>query len=170
MTLIRFTILFLFLSFHLTAQNVAELDKRNGFQDIKMASAIKSYEGLEFKKDVDNDIFPGAQLYVPIKGFYENIGDLKIYDLEVLVYKDSIFQVTVITKKNPLLYKGLKTAFGEPEFSMRTGKSQWNGHKVRLVYDDHSKKKMEMVYFSHEMVKKLKEDKKEEIIQMSDEF
>ncbi|MGK7390350.1 MAG: hypothetical protein ACNS60_08360 [Candidatus Cyclobacteriaceae bacterium M2_1C_046] len=160
----------LFFTLQLAAQNVAELDKRNGFQDIKMASAIKSYEGLEYKKDVENEIFPGAKLYVPKKGFYENIGELKIYDLEVLVYEDSIFQVTVITKKDRLLYKGLKTAFGEPEFSMRTGKSQWNGNKVRLIYDDHSKKKMEMIYFSHEMVKKLKKDKKEEIIQMSDEF
>ena len=161
----------LFLSSIITsAQNVNELDKRNGFQDIKMATFVKDYEGLEYKKDIKHRLYPSAQLYVAKKGFYENIGDLKIYDLEVLVYRDSVFQIKIITDKDPLLYKGLKTAFGVPEFSPRTGKSQWNGNKVKLTFDDHSKRKMEMVYFSHEMTKKLREDKQEEVEVMSEEF
>lgn len=153
-----------------SGQTVEELDKRNGFQDIQMASAVNDYEGLEYKKDIENEIFPEAKLYTAKKGFYQNIGNLKIYELEVLVYRDSIFLIRVVTDKDPMLYKGLKTAFGPPEFSMRTGKSSWDGKNVRLIYDDYSKKRMQMVYFSHLMVKKLKEDKKEAVQKMAEEF
>ena len=39
-----------FLHSHLIAQNVEQLDERNGFKDIKMTSSILNYDGLEFKK------------------------------------------------------------------------------------------------------------------------
>ena len=163
----------LILSFFITnvaAQSVAELDKRNGFQDIKMASAVSEYEGLEYKKDVQDKVFPQAQLYVAKKGYYTSIGSLKIYDLEVKTYKGDIFEIRIITEKDPKLYKGLKQIYGEPEYSYRAGETQWNSKNIRLSYIPHSKRKMEMVYFSHIVSARLKEEKKKKIEEIADDF
>ena len=73
----------LFFSGLVGAQSVEELDRRNGFKDIKMTSQITDYEGLEFKKEIDSDIFPKVYQYVRKKGFYDTIGGIKVFDLEV---------------------------------------------------------------------------------------
>ena len=67
-------------------QGVEELDRRNGFKDIKMTSLVSSYEGLEYKKDIEDEVFPNSKVYVPKKGYYENIGNIKIHELEVMSY------------------------------------------------------------------------------------
>lgn len=152
------------------AQGVEELDRRNGFKDIKMASNVTAYEGLEFKKDIEDEVFPEAQLYTARKGHYESIGTLKIYDLEVKVYKDSIFEIKVITEKDANLYKGLKKAFGEPEFAYRANKYYWQTERLKLLYGSHSNNKIEMVYRSFLMSDKLKEDKKQVVEEIVDDF
>lgn len=154
----------------LYSQSVDELDKRNGFQDIKMATNINDYPGLEYKKDVADDIFPNTRLYTTKKGFYEKIGSLKIYDLEVKTYNDSIYEIRVITEKDPNLYKGLKDIYGEPEYSYRAGTSQWNGSNLRLSYSSHSKNKMELKYYSFVMVTQLKNDKRKVVEEIADDF
>ncbi|UII34078.1 hypothetical protein LVD17_09655 [Fulvivirga ulvae] len=167
---LRFVILFLMMSGKLLAQGAEELDRRNGFKDIKMTSNIAEYEGLEYKKDIEDEVFPQAKLYTAKKGYYENIGSLKIFDLEVKVYKDSIFEIKVITEKDPNLYKGLKKAFGEPEFAYRSSKYYWQSERLKLMYSSHSNNKIEMVYRSYLMNDKLKEEKKQEVEEIVDDF
>lgn len=167
---LRFVILFLIISGNLLAQGSEELDRRNGFKDIKMASDVTAYEGLEYKKDIEDNVFPEAKLYTPKKGHYENIGSLKIYDLEVKVYKDSIFEIKVITEKDPNLYKGLKKAFGEPEFAYRSNQYYWQSERLKLSYSSHSNNRIEMVYRSYEMNEKLKEEKKQVVEEIVDDF
>lgn len=152
------------------AQDVSELDRRNGFKDIKMASEISAYEGLEFKKEIEDEVFPQAGLYTAKKGYYESIGSLKIYDLQVKTYKDSIFEVRVVTEKDPNLYKGLKKAFGEPEFAHRSGKYYWKTERLQLAYTSYSSNKIEMVYRSFIMADKLKEEKKQVVEEIVDDF
>lgn len=167
---LRFVILFLIISGNLPAQSSEELDRRNGFKDIKMASNVNAYEGLEYKKDIEDRVFPEAKLYTAKKGYYESIGGLKIFDLEVKVYKDSIFEIKVITEKDPNLYKGLKKAFGEPEFAYRSNKYYWQSDRLKLLYGSHSNNKIEMVYWSYEMNKKLKAEKKQVVEEIVDDF
>ena len=152
------------------AQGVEELDKRNGFKDIKMTSPVSSYEGLEYKKDVEDEVFANAKLYVPKKGHYESIGNIKIHELEVMTYKDSIYKIRVVTNKDPNLYKGLKKAFGEPEYAYRSNKYFWNTENLVLTYVSHSKSKIEMVYFSYVMQRRAKEDKKQVVEDIVDDF
>ncbi|MBL6447444.1 hypothetical protein JMN32_14090 [Fulvivirga sp. 29W222] len=167
---IRLTMLFLVISSSMFAQDVEELDRRNGFKDIKMASSITTYEGLEYKKDIEDKVFPEAKLYTSKKGYYENIGSLKIFDLEVKVYKDSIFEIKVITEKDPNLYKGLKRAFGEPKFAYRTNKYYWKSERLKLLYSSYSNNKIEMVYRSFLMNNKLKEEKQQVVEEIVDDF
>jgi hypothetical protein len=170
MKILQLTLLLTFFTAQLVAQSVEELDRRNGFQDIKMATPVDNYEGLELKKDIEDEVFPEAQLYVAKKGFYENIGSLKIYDLEVKTYKGHIFQIRIVTEKDPNLYKGLKKIYGEPKYAYRAAETQWNATNVRLSYNSHSKKKMEMIYYSNIMTQQLKEEKKQEVKEIADDF
>ena len=39
------------------AQSVEELDKRNGFKDIKLATQVELYEGLEYKNEIEDKLF-----------------------------------------------------------------------------------------------------------------
>lgn len=162
---------FLLISHLSWAQGLEELEKRNGFKDIKLLSSASSYEGLELKKeDVSHETFPNSTLYTAKKGYYESIGKLKIYDLEVMAYKDSIFQITVITEKDPNLYKGMKKLFGEPEYAYGSERYYWSTEKLKLAYGSHSRNKIQMVYFSHLMVEKRKQEKKQVVENIADDF
>ncbi|QSE98022.1 hypothetical protein [Fulvivirga lutea] len=152
------------------AQTAAELDKRNGFKDIQVNTSVLDYEGLEFKKDDEHAYYKNIKVYVPKKDHYESIGSIKIHDLEVLTYKDSIFQITVITDKDPNLYKGLKSAFGEPEYNYRSKYHHWTGENLRLSYVPYQKDKLELTYTSFLMREKLKEDKEEVIEDIVSDF
>ena len=166
----RFALVFFIISGTVFAQGAGELDRRNGFKDIKMVSSVAAYGGLEYKKDIEDEIFPEAKLYTAKKGHYESIGSLKIFDLEVKVYKDSIFEIRVITEKDPNLYKGLKKAFGEPEFDYRGGKYYWRSDRISLRYSSYSNNKIEMVYSSYLMRDKLKEEKRQVVEEIVDDF
>ncbi|MEM9390089.1 MAG: hypothetical protein AAGA02_06420 [Bacteroidota bacterium] len=152
------------------AQSVAELDRRNGFKDIKMTSRITDYEGLEFKREIDSEIFPKVYQYVRKKGFYDTIGGIKVFDLEVNTYDSAIYEIRIVTEKNPNLYKALKKNFGQPEYDYRGDKYYWKTDNLRLSYDSHSKTKIEMVYFSYLMTAKLKEDKQQVVEDIADDF
>ncbi|MEM6525705.1 MAG: hypothetical protein AAGF85_20630 [Bacteroidota bacterium] len=152
------------------AQNASELDKRNGFKDIKMTSIITDYEGLEFKKEIQSEIFPRAYQYVPKKGFYQTIGQIKIFELQVNTYDSAVYEIRIVTEKNPNLYKALKKNFGQPEYDYRGDKYYWRTDNLRLSYDSHSKNKVEMVYFSYLMTKRLKEDKEQVVEDIADDF
>lgn len=165
-----FLILVLFPLTPLLAQTVEGLDERNGFQDIKMCSNIHDYEGLEYKKDIEHTIFPKAKLYEAKSGFYDDIGGLKVFEVTVEAYKDSVYQIKVVVEKDPRLYKGLKKIYGEPKYAYRQGTYKWAGENLRLMFASHSKNKMELTYFSFRMVDKIKEEKKQEVEDIADDF
>lgn len=151
------------------AQN-AELDRRNGFKDIKLNSQVSAYDGLELKKSVNDKTFPEAELYMPKKGFYETIGGKKIHSLTVKTYKGDIFEIKVIVSKDADLYKGLKKNFGDPKFDLRKDEYYWATEKLRLSYASLSKSKIVMTYWSYPVHQKLKDNKKKEIEAIADDF
>lgn len=167
----RFLLALALLSSTASAQSLEELERRNGFKDIKLMSHASKYEGLELKKEgVENETFPNSTIYTAKKGFYDQIGNLKIFELEVFAYKDSIYQIHVVTEKDPNLYKGMKKLFGEPEFAYGSGKYYWSTDKLRLAYESHSKNKIAMTYFSYLMVEKRKMEKKQVVENIVDDF
>jgi len=152
------------------AQTTEELDKRNGFKDIKLATEVHQYEGLEYKEEIADELFKTLSVYVKKKGYYESIGSIKIHDVEVLAYKGEVYQIKVITEKNPKLYRGLKKAFGEPTFSPRGDNYYWSTDNLGLTFGNNAKSKLQLLYTSYVMKGRLKEDKKEEIEDISEDF
>jgi len=163
---------FLFVTVFAQAQSAADLDKKNGFQDITMLSSAKGNIKLEFQKDVDHEKVPKSQVqyYEAAKGEYKTIGTVKIHSLEVWAYDDQIFQIRVITKQDPDLYKGLRQVFGKPAYSIREDLYYWSGEKVNLTYQAVDKNKLELVYFSQLLDDILKNEKKEEINSIANDF
>jgi len=152
------------------AQGAEELEKRNGFKDIKLMSAVSSYEGLVLKKETEHERYKTVGIYKAKKGFYETIGTLNIKELEVKTYKGGIFQIFVLVEKDPKLYRGLKKSFGPPEFSLRGQTYYWATPKLKLSFRSHDKNSVELVYYSYLMEKELDEEKKQEIDDISSDF
>ena len=166
----KLTVLFLFLSLSVFSQSVDELDKRNGFKDIKLMSTVHDYDGLEYAKDEFDENYKDVKVYTARKGYYTSIGNIKVYDLEVRTYRDSIYQIMVITEKNPDLYKGLKKVFGKPEYHMRKEFYHWTGKNLRLSYVPTQKDKLELTYESFLMREKLKDNKEQVIEDIASDF
>lgn len=165
-----FFLVFGFLANASSAQSVEELDKRNGFKDIKLATEVHQYEGLEYKEEIEDELFKQLSVYTKRKGYYESIGSIKIYEVEVLAYKGEVYKIKIITEKNPKLYGGLKKAFGEPTFSPRGDNYYWSTENLGLTFGNNAKTRLQLQYTSYVMKDRLKEDKKEEIEDIADDF
>src|SRR5688572_17905480 len=97
----------------------AEIDRRNGFKDIKMASHIDSVKGAIFKKDIKEKGHHPAKLYVIEHPDYQTIGEVKIEVIEVKTYKGLIYEILVVTEKDTRLMKGMENALGKPAYNVR---------------------------------------------------
>ena len=152
------------------AQSLEELDKRNGFKDIKLASKVDQYEGLAYKAERSDKDFEQLSVYTKKKGYYESIGPIKIHEVKVLAYKGEVYKIKIITEKNPKLYAGLKKAFGTPTFSAREDNYYWAAKNTSLTFGDNAKTKLELIYTSYVIKRRIKEGKKEEIEYISEDF
>ena len=162
--------LILFMSVSSYGQNVEELEKRNGFKDIKLASDVNQYEGLEFLKEIDDEKFGKLQIYTRKDEYYTHVGSIKINGLYVTVYNGEVYLIQVIFDKDPKMYGGLKKAFGSPKFSPVTSDYFWQADSLKLIYRSYDKKQLEMIYHSYVIEWKLKDEKKEEIEDIASDF
>lgn len=152
------------------SQDLDELEKRKGFKDIKLESDVNEIKGVEFRKDIkEKKEFP-VKLYRVVHKDYERIGTINVRSIELKVYNDKIYEIIVITDKDPRLMKSLEEAFGQPSYNVRTDAYSWLAETVSLAFTSKSKKELEMVYRSSTVVKQMSADKKEDIKKMSSEF
>lgn len=146
-----------------------ELDKRNGFKDIKLASPIDSVKGAKFKKDFKEHGHL-VQLYNIENPDYAAIGEVKVESIEVKTYKGLIYEIAVITEKDERLMKGMEKALGKPGYNMRDESYNWGGQKLGLKFSSYSKNQLSLMYFSYIVSKKMKEDKAKKIDAIADDF
>ena len=172
MKLITKTLFFLLLvgSFQSHAQDLAELERRNGFKDIKLGSSPSSYAGLRFEKNLITEKGDTLGVYSKVTSSYPSIGGIAIKEMEITSYRDQIFRIAVETEKDPRLYKALVKAFGKPEIAPRDGKYRWRTSELRLVFSSAGKARLQMEYYSYAVAKKIKLDKEEDIVDLSDDF
>lgn len=147
-----------------------ELDKRNGFKDIKLASPIDSVKGAIFKKDFKEKGHHPAKLYAIEHPDYQNIGEVKIERIEVKTYKSLIYEILVITEKDVRLMKGMESVLGKPVYNVRDESYNWAGKNVGLKYKSHSKNQLELLYGSNVVHKLMQEDKAKKIKDISGDF
>ena len=89
----------------LKAQNFSELEKRNGFKNIKLGYPIDSIKGFVFLKDLKEKDEFAVKLYSVEHSDYKNIGDVAVKDIRLLTYQDLIYKIFVTTDKDPRLMR-----------------------------------------------------------------
>lgn len=165
-----FSTSFLFFVGCCLAQDVAELDRRNGFKDIKLGSHIDSLKGTEFKKDIkEKNEFP-AKLYEVTGASYKSIGEVKVKKIEIKTYKDLLYEIVVITEKDTRLMKGMVKSFGEPKYILTTDSYNWITDNLSLTFNDHSKNEIRLKYRCYPVLKMMQEDKGRKITDIADDF
>ncbi|MBS1543151.1 MAG: hypothetical protein JST14_05925 [Bacteroidetes bacterium] len=166
-------ILFLIMTFAslvLYGQNLEELDRRNGFKDIKLGDSIDSVKGAEFKKDIkEKNEFP-AKLYEVEGDGYKTIGEVKIRRVELKTYKSLIYEIDVITDKDTRLMKGLEKSFGKPVYILTTDTYNWKTEKLSLTFKDYSKGELRLTYRCYPVIKMMAVDKGKKIDAIATDF
>ena len=146
-----------------------ELDRRNGFKDIKMVMHIDSVPGSKFKKDIKEGHYP-AKLYVIENPDNDRIGEVVVHNIEVKTYKDQIYEIRVITEKDPRLMKGLESALGKATYDVRDETYTWMGKNLTMKFRSPNKKQLELVYNSAIVRSMMVEDKNKKIDAIADDF
>jgi hypothetical protein len=153
-----------------SAQDIAELERRNGFKDLKLGTQIDSVKGAEFKKEVkEKNEFP-AKLYEVKNDQYKNIGEVKVNSVEVKTYKDIVYEITVITHKDTRLMKGMIKSFGEPKYILTTDTYNWLGQTLSLTFKDYSRHEIKLTYRFFPILKMMLVDKGKKVDDIAEDF
>ncbi|HZY82212.1 MAG TPA: hypothetical protein VFE50_21955 [Cyclobacteriaceae bacterium] len=152
------------------AQDIAELERRNGFKDLKLGTHIDSVKGAEFKKDLkERNEFP-AKLWEIENEDYKTIGEVKVKSVEVKTYKDMVYEIAVITHKDQRLMKGMMRSFGQPKYVLTTDTYNWVAETLGLTFKDHARNEIKLTYRCYPILKMMYADKDKKIDEITEDF
>jgi hypothetical protein len=158
-----FSALLLLLASSTYAQNIQELEKRNGFKDIELGSMADSVKGSKVKKEFkEKDLYP-AKLYTVEHPDYEKIGEVRVKEIELKSYKDLIYEIKVLTDKDPRLMKALESLFGKAEYDMKNQLYFWKSDRIILKFKATGKNFLELEYSSPVVRNMMKDDKEQKV-------
>jgi hypothetical protein len=165
------TLVLVFASFVCNAQNkIAELEKRNGFKDLKLGMQIDSIKGFKLKKEFKEKEEFDAKLYSVENPLYATIGEVKINTVEVKTYKDQVYQIHVVADKDPRLMKALESIYGIAEYDIKRETYFWKGQTLILKFRSFSRNQLEMVYTSYPVLNQMKTDKGKKVQDIAEDF
>lgn len=171
--MLKFTLLLLSLTATLTAwgQDIAELERRNGFKDLKLGMHIDSLAGeKKLKKEFkEQEEFP-AKLYSLAGPDYEKIGEIDVNKVEIKTYKDLVYQIHVVADKDSRLMKALESVYGGAEYDLKRETYFWKGDKLILKFRSFSRNQLEMIYSSYPILNMMKDDKGKKVEDIADDF
>lgn len=157
-------------SFADAQRDTTELERRNGFKDIKLGAVIDSVKGVKFKKDIkEKEIYP-AKLYTVEHSDYAKIGEVKINRIEVKAYNSLIYEISVVTDKDPRLMKALESVYGKAEYDIKNQIYFWKGEGILLRFRENGKHHLEMIYTSPTVAKMMKADKEKKVEDIANDF
>ncbi len=152
------------------AQKTEELERRNGFKDLKLGMVVDSVKGAKLKKEFkEKDEFL-ARLYAVDNPEYEFIGEVPVNRVEVKTYKDMIYQIHVVTDKDPRLMKALESIYGIADYDMKRETYFWRSSSLVLKFRSFSKKQLEMIYTSYIVLSEMEADKGKKVQDIADDF
>ena len=154
----------------LNAQSSNELERRKGFKGIVLGSQVEEYSDLVYKKEYKDKNIPDSRIYSRKSNTYTDIGGIKILDLEVKVYRGTIYEIKVITKNDSKFAESLKKAFGSPNYSVRSGMYTWGSPSVSLSMISKGKSRFELIYLWTGIKQLVQKDRQAEINQISEDF
>jgi hypothetical protein len=170
MRLFNLILVFMFTWLVTQSQDLSELEKRNGFKDIKLGTIIDSLKGYKLKKKfLERDEFP-AKLYSVEHPDYAKIGEVRVNKIEVKTYKDLTYEISVVTDKDTRMMKALESIYGKSEYDLKKETYFWRSDNIVLKFRSHSKNHLEMVYEYLPAYKKMKEDKNQKVDDIANDF
>lgn len=157
--------------FQASAQkDTTELDRRNGFKDIKLGMVVDSLKGIKFKKDFkEKDEFP-AKLYSIDNPNYQKIGEVAVKEIEVKTYKSLIYEISIIVDKDTRLMKALESIYGKSEYDIKNQIYFWKTDNLILRFSAHGKHHLELFYHSFIITKMMKADKDQKVDDIANDF
>ena len=147
-----------------------ELERRNGFKTIKLNYPVDSVNGAAFKSDlIEKGGFP-VKVYAVTGEEFKTIGEVKIERIQLKTYKGLVYEIIVITEKNPNLMKAFSKALGKPSFSIRTNLYSWRSKSVVLYFEPTGKDNLKLTYKSYPVFQKMAEDKGRKVDDVMNDF
>ena len=171
--MLKYVLLLIIISATLSAtgQDIAELERRNGFKDLTLGTHIDSVRGeKKFRKEFKEQDQFLAKLYSVEDPGYATIGEIAVEKLEVKTYKDLVYQIHVVTKKDPRLMKALQSIYGLADYDMKRETYFWRGETVVLKFKSVSRNELEMIYTSYPILAMMKADKGKKVEDIADDF
>jgi hypothetical protein len=155
----------------LGAQSIDELERRNGFKDIRLGMMIDSLKGHKFKKDIkEKDEFIAKLFTVEDQIAYSKIGEVSVNKIEVKTYKDLVYQITVVADKDTRIMKALESLYGLAEYDIKRETYFWKSQNLILKFRSHSKNQLEMIYTSFPVLNMMKVDKGKKVEAIANDF
>jgi hypothetical protein len=152
------------------SQDISELEKRNGFKDIKLGMIADSVKGAKFKKEFkEKDEFP-AKLYTVEHPDFARVGEVKIDHIEIKAYKDLVYEISVVAAKDTRLMKALESLYGKADYDMKTEVYFWRGTTLILKFRSHGRNHLELLYTSFPIHQMMKADKNQKVDDIADDF
>jgi hypothetical protein len=171
--MLRFTLLLIILAPALTAsgQDIAELERRNGFKELKLGIRLDSVKGeVKLKKELkEQGEFP-AKLYSVEHPQFASIGEIPVSRVEFKTYKDIVYQIHVVTDKDPRLMKALESIYGGADYDLKRETYFWKGQTLILKFKSYSRNQLELIYSSYLILKMMKDDKGKKVEDIADDF
>jgi len=153
-----------------SGQDLAELEKRNGFKDIKLGMVADSMKGAKLKKEFkEKDEFP-AKLYTIDHPNYQKIGEVSINKIEIKSYKDLIYEISIMVDKDTRVMKALESLYGKAEYDLKRETYFWKTENLVLKFRSHSKHQIELLYVSFPVIKMMKTDKNQKVDDIANDF
>ncbi|MEJ7645370.1 MAG: hypothetical protein WKF87_12310 [Chryseolinea sp.] len=168
--MIRIALILLTCTLTTFGQDLAELDRRNGFKDLRLGTPIDSVVGFKLLKEFkERDQYP-AKSFAVENPDYESIGEVKVNKVELKTYKDLIYEIRVITTKDPRLMKALESLYGKADYDMKNDTYFWKTDNIILKFQSEGKHKLELLYISPILHKAMKDDKDKKVDDIADDF
>jgi len=152
------------------SQSLPELEKRNGFKDIKLGMLIDSIKGFKLKKEFKEKNEYPAKLFEVAHDDYNSIGEVKIHKVELKTYKDLIYEINIVTEKDARLMKALESLYGKSDYDMKNETYFWKTDSLILKFKSEGKQKLQMLYVSYGIHNMMKADKDKKVDDIANDF
>ena len=147
-----------------------ELENRNGFKYIRLNFTADSIKGLAFKKDFFEKPGIPAKLYSITDPGLSSIGEVAVRGVRIKTYQNLVYEIEVITDKDPRLMRGMEKALGKPSYSVRTNVYSWRSKSVTLSFAPQGNHELRLLYRSYPVFKLMAEQTGKTIDEVSDDF
>ena len=147
-----------------------ELENRHGFKNIRLNYPIDSVKEAVLKEEFTEKGGFKAKRYTVSGDDYKTIGEVTIDRVQVKAYKGLVYEIVVITDKDPNLMKAYSKALGKPSFSVRTNLYSWRSKNVVLFFGPSGKDNLKLIYRSYPVFRLMAEDKGRKVDDIMNDF